>query len=62
MVCPLLSLGWEMLVSKVDLVGNDEGTVIAEGRNNDRFEYDNYLALPKGEGADAWIWGMALTD
>lgn len=57
------SLGWAMLANKIQLTFNDAGTVMAEGRNAECFEYDGDHPSPSpGERADVWIWGVAFVD
>ena len=57
-------LGWTMLERKVELVKIDEGTVIAEGNDGTRFEYDSvHFSQPQDiQRADVWIWGLRLMD
>ncbi len=57
-------LGWTMLESKVELVKIDEGTVIAEGNDGTRVEYDSvhFSQHQDIQGADVCIWGLRLMD
>lgn len=56
----LTPVGWAMLASKLDLVPIEEGTVIAEGTNDQSFEYGDE-GEPDNVAAELWIWGVRLS-
>ncbi len=58
-------LGWQMMVSKFEIVTIDEGTVIAEGKDGASCDYniDPCEQIPAiGPRADEWIWGFRVAN
>lgn len=56
----LTPLGWEILNQKLEIGAIDEGTVFAEGPDNERFEYGEHYHLQEGPSVCFWIWGVEL--
>lgn len=59
----LTPVGWQMLNQKMDIVAIDEGTLYAEGKDGQRFEYNaEQFHLQDGPSVCWWIWGVELVD
>lgn len=59
----LTPLGWNMLATKLEIVEVAEGTVIVEGEDGERCDYNvDSCEIAPGSGvrADVWIWGLQV--
>lgn len=58
----LTDTGWDCLARKVAIIEGDDKTVMAEGDQGERVEYDCPHVKPKSDvdSAEQWIWGCDI--